>query len=81
MIISKDRCGYCGHISQCWFIEGVASYACKEVYVDNIILDISIKLKDIEKIKDSDIDQKTKERMIANLERQIARLRDKLRKD
>ena len=49
--------------------------------MDNIILDISIKLKDIEKIKDSDIDQKTKERMIANLERQIARLRDKLRKD
>ena len=49
--------------------------------MNNILLDISIKLNAIEKIKDSDIDQKTKERMIANLECQIARLRDKLRKD
>tara|TARA_Y100001963_G_C6727340_1_gene422131 strand:- start:420 stop:569 length:150 start_codon:yes stop_codon:yes gene_type:complete len=49
--------------------------------MDNYALDLHNKLEDIEKIKDSDIDQKTKERMIANLERQIARLRDKLRKD
>ena len=81
MIVSKDRCGYCGHISQCWFVEGVALYGCKEVYMDNYALELHNKLEDIEKIKDSDIDQKTKERMIANLERQIARLRDKLRKD